>query len=143
MRLSRLSANALAGFLLTLQVAACEEESLVAQGERLLKEGAIPEAVETLRRAVQADPRSSLAYTRLGGAQVLNQDYAAAIESFKRAIGLNPENAEAFVGMAVAYIHGGRYPLARAALLEAERIDPAKKADIDELVAWIDRRMAQ
>jgi tetratricopeptide (TPR) repeat protein len=141
--LSRLSANALAGFLLTLHVAAGEEESLVAQGERLLKEGAIPEAVETLRRAVQADPRSSLAYTRLGGAQVLNQDYAAGIESFKQAIGLDPNNADAFIGMAIAYIHGGRYPLARAALLEAERIDPAKKADIDELVAWIDRRMAQ
>jgi tetratricopeptide (TPR) repeat protein len=138
-RLRRLIAAAV---LLTLQVSAGESESLLARGEALLKEGRIPEAVRTLRQAVAADPESSLAHTRLGGAQVLGQDYGAGIDSFRQAIGLDPRNADAFVGLAVAYIHSARYTLARAALVEAKRLDPSKTADADRLIAWIDRRTA-
>lgn len=139
MRFRRLTAAAV---LLTLQVSAGETESLLARGEKLLEEGRIPEAVQTLRQAVAAHPESSLAYTRLGGAQVLSQDYGAGIDSFKQAIGLDPKNADAFVGLAVAYIHSARYPLARAALVEAKRLDPSKTADADRLIAWIDQRTA-
>lgn len=42
--------------------------------------------------------------------------------------------------MALAYIHAGRYPLARAALEEAKRIDFSKREEVDKLIAWIDRR---
>ena len=131
-----------AAVLLTLRVSAGETESLLARGEKLLEEGRIPEAVQTLRQAVAAHPESSLAYTRLGGAQVLSQDYGGGIDSFKQAIGLDPKNADAFVGLAVAYIHSARYPLARAALVEAKRLDPSKTADADRLIAWIDQRTA-
>jgi tetratricopeptide (TPR) repeat protein len=134
--------SVIAAFLLIAgPVFASEDPSLLQQGEAQLKEGKIPEALETLERAVTEDPQSSLAYTRLGGAQILSQDYAAGIESFKQAISLDAKNAEAFVGMAVAYIHSSRYPLARAALEEAKRIDPTKQKDADELIAWIDKRM--
>jgi tetratricopeptide (TPR) repeat protein len=130
------------GVFFTAQVAAGEELSLLSQGQKLLAEGRIPEAVETLQRATAEKPQSSVAFTRLGGAQVLGQDYAAAIESFKQAISLDPNNADAFVGMAVSYIHSARYALARAALVEAKRIDSSKEADVDKLVSWIDERMA-
>jgi tetratricopeptide (TPR) repeat protein len=115
---------------------------LIEAGEAQLKAGKIGEAIATLKRAAAADPGSSLAYTRLGGAQILHQEYAEGIESLKQAIALDGDNAEAFVGMAVAYIHTGRYALARAALEEAKRIDPGKRARIDELITWIDGRMA-
>jgi tetratricopeptide (TPR) repeat protein len=118
-----------------------EGVDLVRKGEDLLKAGQIAEAVATLKQAVAQAPDSSLAYTRLGGAQVLHQEYDAGIESFKRAISLDGTNAEAFVGMAVAYIHTARYPLARAALEEAKRIEPSKREKIDELIAWIDERV--
>jgi len=134
-----LSAVALA-LCIAMPVFATEADALIRQGEAKLKEGKIPEALETLQQAVQANPRSSLAYTRLGGAQILSQDYAAGIDSFKQAIGLDANNADAFVGMAIAYIHGTRYPLARAALEQAKSIDPAKQEDVDELIAWIDKR---
>jgi hypothetical protein len=39
----------------------------------------------------------------------------------KEAIALDANNANAFVGMAIAYLHSGRHPLARAALEEAKR----------------------
>jgi tetratricopeptide (TPR) repeat protein len=115
-------------------------DELIRQGEAQLKAGQIEEAIETLRQAVAADPGSSLAYTRLGGAQVLHQEYDPGIESFKQAIVLDGKNADAFVGMAIAYLHSSRYPLARAALEEAKRIDPSKQAKVDELIAWIDER---
>ena len=113
---------------------------LIRQGESEMQSGQIAAAIETLERAVAENPESSLAYTRLGGAQILGQDYGAGIESFKQAIGLDGNNADAFVGMAVAYLHTGRYTLARAALVEAKRVDASKQEKVDELIAWIDER---
>ena len=115
-------------------------DDLVLQGETQLKAGQIEEAIVTLQQAVAVDPGSSLAYTRLGGAQILHQEYEAGIASFKQAISLDGKNADAFVGMAVAYLHTSRFALARAALEEAKGIDPAKQVKVDELIAWIDER---
>jgi tetratricopeptide (TPR) repeat protein len=112
---------------------------LIRRGEAELESGDIPHAVATLQQAVAANPSSSLAHTRLGGALVLAQKYRASIESFKRAIALEEgANANAFVGMAVAYLHTGDYALARAALVEAKRVDGSKAEQIDALIAWID-----
>jgi Tfp pilus assembly protein PilF len=105
-----------------------------------MKTGQIDAAIETLRQAVATDPGSSLAHTRLGGALLLKQENAEAIETFRKAIMLNGDNADAFVGMAIAYLHSGDYALARASLEEAKRIDPAKAPKVDELIAHIDRR---
>jgi hypothetical protein len=46
----------------------------------------------------KTNPKSSLAYTRLSGTQVMGQDYSAAVDSFKQAIMLDASNANAFVG---------------------------------------------
>ena len=127
---------------LCLPIFAAAQDDLISKGEAQLAAGNIPEATATLEQAVKAEPHSALALTRLGGAQLLGQNYAAGIESFKQAISLDGNNADAFVGMAVAYIHTARYPLARAALEEAKRLDPTKTSDADELLAWIDKRMA-
>jgi tetratricopeptide (TPR) repeat protein len=92
---------------LALPLAAAEEPSLLKQGETLLNEGKLPEAFAALQQAVVAEPNSSRAFQRLGGAQLMSQDYAGSIQSFQRAISLDANNADAFVGMAMAYIHGG------------------------------------
>lgn len=128
--------------ILSIPLAGAEEPGPLQRGEALLKEGKLPEAQAALQEAVAADPQSSLALQRLGGAQLMSQDYAGSIQSFQRAIGLDPRNAEAFVGMGMAYLHTGRLGLARAALEEAKRIDPAKQIRIDEVIAWIDRRVS-
>jgi len=122
------------------QVLARDAGALIDKGEAQLAAGEIDAAVRTLERAVEADPKSSLAYTRLGGAKLMKQEYGEALESFKQAITIDGNNANAFVGMAVAYLHSGRYSLARAALEEAKRIDPAKRIEADKLIAWIDSR---
>ena len=121
---------------------AADTTELIGRGEALMREGQLADALATLEQAVAADPKSSLAYTRLGGAQLLHQDYASAIRSFRQAIMLDGANADAFVGMAMAHLHSGDYALARAALEEAKRIDPAKQAKVDEVIAYIDQREA-
>jgi len=113
---------------------------LINEGEAKLAAGDIDAGIAVLRRATEQDPESALAQTRLGGALVLKQDYVQAIETFRVAIAVDAGNAPAFVGMAIAYLHSGDYALARAAMEEARRIDPAKGADIDKLLAWIEQR---
>ncbi|TNF50784.1 MAG: tetratricopeptide repeat protein [Gammaproteobacteria bacterium] len=116
---------------------------LLQRGETLLNEGKLTEAVAVLREAVAAEPQSAQAFLRLGGAQLMSQDYSGSIQSFQRAISLDASNADAFVGMGMAYLHSGRLGQARAAMIEAKRLDPAKQAKIDEVIAWIDRRVAE
>jgi tetratricopeptide (TPR) repeat protein len=104
------------------------------------KAGKLDDALSTLQQAVSKDPTSSLARSRLGGIRVLRQEYSAGIKDFQQAIMLDQNNSTAFVGMAVAYLHMSQYSLARAALDEAGKIDPAKKPEIDKVLAWIEQR---
>jgi tetratricopeptide (TPR) repeat protein len=113
---------------------------LMEQGQQQLDAGELEQAEATFKEAVAQNPDSSLAHTRLGGVYLLRQDYKAGIDNFQRAIALDQDNADAFIGMALAYLHLGQYGLARASLQEAERIAPAKREEIEKILAWIDQR---
>jgi tetratricopeptide (TPR) repeat protein len=115
-------------------------EQLLQQGYEQTEAGKLDEAVQIIKQAIDKAPNSSLAYTRLGGVRVLRQEYSEGIKDFQQAIILDQNNASAFVGMAVAYLHMGQHNLAKAALDEAARIDPAKKPEIDKVLSWIDQR---
>ncbi len=117
-------------------------DSLIVKGQAQANEGKMDEALATLTSAVEQYPESSLAYTRLGGVRVLRQEYSLGIKDFQKAIMLDQNNANAFVGLAVAYLHLGQYTHAKGALKEAEKLDPAKKEEIAKLLAWIDQRSA-
>ena len=117
-------------------------DELIEQAEFQAGTGQYMEALELLQQALQLAPDSSLVYTRLGGIQLLRQRYREGIEHFQQAITLDQANAQAFIGMAIGYLHLGRYNLARAALNEAERLDPAKQPEIDKVLAWLDQRSA-
>ncbi|MCU7810401.1 MAG: tetratricopeptide repeat protein [Candidatus Thiodiazotropha sp. (ex Notomyrtea botanica)] len=118
-------------------------ENLIQNALAQSESGNLDEAHTILLQAVETTPDSSLAYTRLGGVELLQQDYPSGIKHFQQAIMLDRSNADAFVGMAVAYLHLGRYALAREALNEAERLGPTKKQDIDKVLAWLDQRSGQ
>lgn len=115
-------------------------KSLIATGEAQLAEGKVDEAIATLSNAVAADPKSSQAYTRLGGARLVKQEFSAAIGDFRSALAADPNNADAFIGMALAYLHSADYALARAALGEARRLAPDKAPKIDEVLTYLDQR---
>ena len=119
-----------------------DANALIAAGEAQLAEGKTDEAVATLERAVAADPGSSLAHTRLGGARLMRQEYSAAIQDFRNALAADANNADAFVGMAIAYLHSGDQALARAALEEARRLAPVKGPEIDKILRYLDERAA-
>ncbi len=120
--------------------AADELNSLLERGQKQLDAGQLDEALASYQQAVQKDPNSSLAYTRLGGTRLLRQEYGDSITDFQQAIMLDQTNAGAFLGMAMAYLHLGRYELARQSLNEAERLDPSKKAEISKVRTWLDSR---
>jgi tetratricopeptide (TPR) repeat protein len=126
--------------MLSLSALGADAGALIRRGETELQAGQFGAAIATLQQAIAADPNSSLAYTRLGGAQVLNRDYAAGIQSFKQAIMLDGKNGAAFVGMAVAYLHQGEDALARTALEEAKKVDPSKQEEVDKVISLIDQR---
>jgi len=114
-------------------------EALLQQGYAQTQAGDLAQAEQTLQAAVDKAPDSSLDYTRLGGVKVLRQQYTAGIKDFQQAIMLDQNNANAFVGMAVAYLHMGQQSLAKAALQEASKLDPSKQTEIDKLLAWIEQ----
>ncbi|MES9992239.1 MAG: tetratricopeptide repeat protein [Candidatus Thiodiazotropha sp.] len=118
-------------------------EDLLAQAQRLSESGKLSEAHAILVKAVETDPQSSSAHTRLGGVQLLQRNYQSGIKHFQQAIMLDGTNADAFVGLAVAYLHLGRYALAREAFKEAQQKGPSKQQDIDKILAWLDQRSAK
>ncbi len=125
---------------LGIAAAAGDATGLIQEGEARLKAGDIDAGLALFRQATATNPGSSLAYTRLGGALLIKQENVEAIEAFRTAIMQDGNNADAFIGMAIAYLHGADYALARASLEEAKRIDPSKSAKVDELIAYIDQR---
>ncbi len=114
--------------------------SLIQEGQDLANQGKMDEAFAKLTTAVEQYPESSLAHTRLGGVRVLRQEYSLSIKDFQQAIMLDQKNSNAFVGLAVAYLHLGQFAHAKGALKEAEKLDPAKKEEITKLLTWIDKR---
>jgi tetratricopeptide (TPR) repeat protein len=117
-----------------------QASDLMREGQRQLDAGKLDQAMLTFQRLVEEEPGSSLGHTRLGGVRLLRQEYRASVASFQRAIALDPRNADAFVGMALAYLHLGEYGLARESLNQAQLLDPSKRDEIERVMTWIDRR---
>ena len=89
--------------------------------------------LEAVANAVDGEPS-----LRLGGFYLGQNRLAEAVERFQQAIsaGLPAESmqARAFVGMGIAYLHLGQGALARAALEEAVRVDPAREEEVRPLL---------
>jgi len=133
-----------AGILLVLlglgSAAPLQAETAMDVGQRKSQAGDLDGALAAYRQAVADEPRSALAHSRLAGIMLLRQQYNDSIAAFKTAIGLDRTNSDAFVGLGIAYLHTGRYALARAALEEALQLKPSRKTQIDQVLAWLDSR---
>ncbi len=117
-------------------------QGLIDAGNRHWAAGELEQAAASYQGAIDKDPRSVDAHMKLAGVQIAGQEYRAGVETFQQAISLNPDNANAFIGMAIGYLHMGSPQLAQAALEEAVRIDPGKHDRIAPLMRQIEARTA-
>ncbi|MBV2120751.1 MAG: tetratricopeptide repeat protein [Candidatus Thiodiazotropha sp. (ex Ctena orbiculata)] len=144
LRYSRYLVVALLGCSLSFSITAnSEQQTLIEQAFQQTEAGDLETAQSLLEEAIKEAPSSSLAYTRLGGVLLLQQSYSSGIENFQQAIMLDQSNTQAFIGLAVAYLHLGRYQLAREALKQAQQLDPSKKQEIDKVVTWLNQRASK
>ena len=121
-------------------VASNTATELIADGTRLLEQGKLEPAREALEAATKADPRSVEAYMKLGGVNIAQNNFSAAIAIYQHAIGLDPNNAKAFIGLGIAYLHSGDKSLTRAALDEAIRLEPGRRTQLAPIIAELNSR---
>ncbi len=111
---------------------------LIARGTLLLQQGKLEPAQQAFVAALKADPRSVDAHMRLAGVNIAQNNFTAAIALYQQAIALDPNNAKAFIGMGIAYLHGGEKSLTHAAFEEAMRLEPGRRAQLVPILAKID-----
>ena len=87
----------------------------VAEGDRALASGKSAEAILALRKAVQKDPKSAVAYYKLGVAQRKTNDNPGARDSLEHAVGLDPDSVEAQAELGDLYL--GSYLLQSVKML--------------------------
>lgn len=123
-------------------MAGADSGQRVAAGFALWQAGDLDGAENAFREAVSADPTAAEPRMKLAGLLISRQRYREGIEQFQEVVGHSPGNANAFVGMAIGYLHLGQTPLAAAALEEALRADPASAARVEPLLARVRERLA-
>lgn len=114
---------------------------LLTQGDQQWSQGHPEQAIKTYEKAVNTDPKSIESHMKLAGVLLATQNFDSAIRTYQKVLGLNSNNAKAFIGMGIAYLHGGGYDLAKAAFDEAVRLEPARKSQLAEVTAYVDKKM--
>lgn len=118
-----------------------QEQDLMAEAEKASVGGDWEKATTLYRQAVEKDPNSSLALSRLAGSLMASQKYGESIPVFQQAISKDQKNASAFIGMGISYLHLGRYTATQGAFAEAKKLQPDKK-ELDEVIAWVEKKLA-
>lgn len=113
------------------------------KGDGQWKDGKTDLAIKSYDEADKADPTSLKVLMKKAGLLLSTQNFESAIRTYQRALGVDPKNAKAFIGMGIAYLHGGGYDLSRAAFEEAIRLEPERKAQIAKVLDYLDEHMGQ
>jgi superkiller protein 3 len=99
-------------------------QSHLAQGERHLEAGEWSEAEAAFRRALEINPESAPAYSKLGVAMIHQRRMDEAEAAFARAIDKNPRYAPAWSNLGNVYRETGRTEQALEAYQRAIAADP-------------------
>ncbi len=135
-QLAKNSINALTVALITIVFSAQPlhaADSAFDQGVAALKDGNFDSAIEKFTKAIESNPKASVAYSNRGIAYSQKGNDAKAIEDHTQAIRLNPKNADAYNNRAIAYAHTDANDKAIADINKAIALDPK----IEQ--AWITR----
>jgi Flp pilus assembly protein TadD len=106
------------------QSAGSAAAGIVEEGNRLADQEKWPEAIETFKRAVRADPRYAAAYGGLGDAYLNSGNWEAALVAYKEAVRIAPSDPVAQYNLGYCYNTMGRHGEAFAPLVKATILDP-------------------
>lgn len=107
--------------------------------------GAYDEAIGILRRVLELDPESVVAYYQMGLVYGEADQRNEAIESFKKALKIEPQNLQARLGLGDVYSKMTRNDLAVAEYLKAETLQP-NDTDLLFKIAleyWYDQKLKE
>jgi len=99
-------------------------EKYVEQGNTLLAQCKTEEALSSLNKAIELDPKNAMAYGKLGVAYINQGNYQEALSSLSKAIERDPKLASAYGNRGSAYNELGRYEEAFADFNAALERDP-------------------
>lgn len=94
------------------------------EGQTLLKEGKIDEAIKKFEESIKADPKDVNTLLSLGSAYSLVKDYAKAEQAYKKAVTLWPENGMIQAALCGSLGNQRKFDEALVACEEAYRLDP-------------------
>lgn len=98
--------------------------SYIIDAEDLLTKGKINQAIESYKKAVQANPNNVTVYIELAHLQIYTRDYKAALVNAENALVIAPNNAVATALRGWALFFTDDYLQAEAALRSAIELDP-------------------
>jgi spermidine synthase len=99
-------------------------------------------ALAALQRAAVLDPSSADVWERLAGLYLDGRDYPRAEEAHRTLVRLRPADVPAHLRLGAVLARLGRWTDARAALLEARRLDAAAPVDA-ALLEFVERQAAR
>ncbi len=116
-------------FLLAFPVvmAANAVSELIEEGNRNWSGNRLEEAEAAYRHAIDTDPDSSVAYSRLGALLVIQNRNEEAVSAYQEAIIREPDNANYFAALSIAYLHMGYHEMAKSMATHAAELDPEMK----------------
>ncbi|TCJ17127.1 tetratricopeptide repeat protein [Parasulfuritortus cantonensis] len=136
--------NCLAGLAFMVGAAAAHAnasaDKWLEQGDSQWRQGHTDQAMKSYEAAEKSEPNSSRILMKKAGLYLATQNFDSAIRTYQSVIGAEPGNAVAFIGMGIAYLHGGDNDLARAAFEEALRLEPKRKAQLAPVLASLDEQ---
>ncbi len=92
-----------------------------------LASGETNQAIDTLKRLVQASPQNPTPWLQLANAYAMAKDYESSIDASRKALAMNPDLAQSWIGLAKAYLAAGRPDdaIAEARKLQRDKPDRA------------------
>ncbi|MFZ4507096.1 MAG: caspase family protein [Fimbriimonas sp.] len=107
--------------------------SYVQEGRRFRNDGRLPDAENSLRKAIKLEPENIAALNLLGMVMVDQKRFADAITTFEKAIALSPNNAVLQNNAGECLRNLKRYDEAKAKLQKAIDLDPKYAAPLNSM----------
>jgi len=134
--------STLASLFIATSIQASPLEDLIKSGNTLWSQGKLTEAETEFKKAIEIDPDSSLAHSRMANLYLTQNNSQKAAKEFQKAIINDPENARLFIGLAITYLHLNYHQMAEAMVNQAIELDPTL-ANAKKLKTYMDAKSEQ